>query len=185
MEDKFNMAVNNIDEEKFITSYLNKNMRMLEFGSGVSTPFLAGFVKELVSLDHNPAYFDQTKRSLNNRGIKNVELIFVPHNKEEGVGEDGTFEEFQNYVLAPMKHAVKEKFDIVFVDGRARVPCCQYAAQYYLKPDGILFIHDYKNPDERYRRHEYEVIEEFLEYVGHEYAMYAFRIKNEQEQNKV
>jgi sialidase-1 len=55
----------------------------------------------------------------------------------------------------------KGKFDLIFIDGRARVECAKVAVE-LLNPNGVILIHDYRNPNPACRRYEYEEVEQFL-----------------------
>lgn len=176
IKDKPAMLMNNPQEEKFLTDCLTPEMRVLEFGSGQSTLVLASLVREVVSIEHHQKYADMLTGSGNLPA--NVTLCFVPQNREPTQDyDDGTYADFKDYVLHPRYYIDKELFDVVFVDGRARVACATYAAREYLKPGGLIFIHDYRHPKPQYRRKEYEPVENFLERVGQEFAMAKFIVK--------
>lgn len=169
------IMVNNIGEERLLLSHLHSNMRVLEFGSGLSTNVIAKIVRQVVSVEYDSKYYNDFKPFAN----PNATMLMVPANRPEGPGQDGSFEEYQNYVLAPMAYAQTEKFDAVFIDGRARSACAEYSAKHYLKEGGIIFIHDYKHPDSRYRRPEYEVVESYLKLEKHVFAMAMFTVKGQ------
>lgn len=168
------MMVNTIEEEELLLSSLKPDMRVLEFGFGNSSVIIARRVKQVVSIEHDPqwpAYF---------KGLvpENIQVVLVPQNREPSKDyDDGTFDDFKNYVLAPRIFLDQGKFDIVFVDGRARVACARFAAQEYLKEGGFIFIHDYRHPTVKYRRKEYEIVELFLQRVDQAFAMAKFKVK--------
>lgn len=55
--------------------------------------------------------------------------------------DDGTDEQFFEYIRAVDKF--KEPFfDVVLIDGRARVACAMYIIK-FLRPSSIVIIHDY------------------------------------------
>lgn len=166
------MMVNTVKEQELLLSNLKQDMRVLEFGCGISTMAIAPLVKELVSVEHNLDWYNSFKDKV----PSNVTLIHVPRNSQEADGHDGTFENYDSYVKEPLKH---DKFDIVFVDGRARVDCCLYAAKFYLKENGYIFLHDSKHPNNIYRRTEYDVVDNFLDLVQQEFAMSMFKVNHE------
>lgn len=169
---KLPIMFNNMDEVEF----LRKNLRMcdsvLEWGSGGSTLEIAKHVKQLYSIEHDEKWF----RKLIQIIPSNVTLIHEPRNKEEKSGHDGTLEDYKNYVNAPFFFLPDILYDVIFIDGRARVECAKCAVS-LLKPDGIILIHDYRNPTEQYRRYEYEIVEQFLDCIEGAYALWKFKPK--------
>lgn len=172
------MFVNNEKEQSLLFSSLNPNTYFLEFGSGMSTVAISKRVRKIVSIEHSEEYYNQTKELLAKHDITNCELILVLPNEEAINGDDDTEIQFKDYVNAPSRFVENEKFDVCFVDGRARVACAKYAAEYCLKPNGTIFIHDYGHPQPEYRRYEHEAVEEFLNRVDGHFAMHKFKIKH-------
>lgn len=170
------IMVNNIGEERLLLSHLKPHMRVLEFGSGLSTNVIAKMVRQVVSIEYDNKWYNDFKPFAD----PNATILFVPANKQEGPGQDGTLQEYENYVMSALPYASTEKFDVVFIDGRARVDCAMYAMKFYLKPGGLVFIHDYKHPQQQYRRPEYEVVEGFLTLQKHVFAMACFTIKGQE-----
>ncbi len=175
MDNPYELFVNNQAEQDFLFASLKPEMYVLEYGSGKSTLALAKRCRKLVSVEHTNLYFKQTQDLLNINNIANVELLLV-HPENPDFKEDGTYEEFSGYIEEPFAFAALEKFDFIFIDGRARVGCAQFANR-ILKPGGIIFIHDYGHPDEKYRRKEYEVVEEILTKEETVFAMTKFKLK--------
>lgn len=168
------MWTNNQDETDYFLSFLKSDMRVLEFGSGSSTASISERVKEVVSIEHNKQWYEKVKETIG----KNVNLVYVAQNREPLPSyDDGTYEDFKDYILSPLKIAAKEKFDLVFVDGRARVECCRYAANYYLKEDGVIILHDYNHPEDKWKRFEYDKVLDFLEPIGQVFTMGVFKVK--------
>lgn len=175
--DKFNqqlksfeleMFVNNKEEEDFLFKSLSNDMLVLEYGSGRSTLAIAKRVRKLISVEHDPKFYEFTKRLLESNGVENVILLLHPPTSNDY--DDGSIEQFKNYVQDPLRFA---PFDVCFIDGRARVDCAR-AVKDQAK---VIFIHDYKNPNEQYRRFEYEVVESFLNLESQVYAMAKFTTK--------
>ncbi len=166
------MLFNSWDEVNFLLEALRPDQTVLEWGSGGSTIEIARRVEHVYSYEHDARWFVRVKEEIALENLSNVTQCFIPKNKEELPGHDGTLEDYRHYVHAPLN--LNMRFDVVLIDGRARVECAKVAAG-LLKPDGIIFIHDYKNPNPAYRRHDYEVVETFLEEIGGVYALYKFR----------
>ncbi len=177
------------EEQKFLLNYIKKSHNVLEYGSGNSTLILQKLVKKLVSVEHDKQWFDKINRKIK----KNVTyLLCEPDNKawenqfsfidqetliKNSKADDGSFEDFYSYILAPFE--TKYKFDNIFIDGRARV-CCAFVSMFLLKPNGNIFIHDFgpetKHPHLPYRTY-YDIVNNFLEQVDHVKTMYRFKVK--------
>lgn len=167
---KLPIMFNNQDEVDFLRKNLRLCDTVLEWGSGGSTLEIAKHVKQLYSIEHDEKWF----RKLMQLIPQNVFLHHVPHNKEEKSGDDGTFEDYKDYIKSALRF--NTKFNVIFIDGRARVECAKLAVN-LLEHDGIILIHDYRNPTEQYRRYEYEVVEQFLEPIEGAYALWKFKPK--------
>ena len=152
-----------------------KGKRVLEWGSGGSTHAIAKVAKALTSIEHDLSWYRKVGEELSG----SCTYIYVPRNSEEAQGHDGTFEQYESYIEKPAEiiSITNKLYDVIFIDGRARVDCAKYAAMYYLKEDGLIFIHDMYDPDEKCRRYEYEVVEEFLTLQESVRCMSKFKVK--------
>lgn len=167
------MMVNNIEEQNFFLSHLTKDMRVLEYGSGASTFAIAPLVKEVVSIEHNQKWYDEVKDTMPD----NVKLYLVPANKEPAASyDDGTLDDFKDYVIYPTPFAAEHPFDVVFIDGRARVACAQ-VCKFLGHHNTLVFIHDFNHPAEKWRRPEYYEAEKYLERIDGVFTMWKFKIK--------
>ena len=159
---------NCLAEEEFLFSHLKKDMEVLEWGSGSSTKAIAKRVKDIVTIEHDRSYF----RLIESERIPNVKAYHVMRNSEEKIGNDGTLANYYDYINLPK--VFKRKFDLIFIDGRARVECAKVAVE-LLKPNGIILIHDYRNPNPKCDRLEYREVEKFLDIQDFAYALYSFK----------
>ncbi len=107
----------------FITERLNKNISVFEFGSGNSTFFYAKHAGKVVSVEHDKEWYDKIVSSQ----PENAKMIFC----ELVRGGD--------YCHMPL--TLKEKFDIIIVDGRDRVNCCIQAVG-ALSANGVVVLDD-------------------------------------------
>ena len=155
------------EEEKFIFNYLNKDMKLLEYGSGESTIQFSHHVKEVVSIEHNENWFNKVFSKID----KNVNLhLCKPDLHYEEVIHDGTYEQFKTYITYPIKYGI---FDVIFIDGRARIECAKFAKN-LSNHKTMIFIHDFFS---RLELDNYKKIYDYLileEYVG---EMAKFRVK--------
>lgn len=167
------MMFNNQQEVDLLLNSLKPTDIVLEWGSGGSTLEIAKRVRYLCSIEHDHKWYNKVLSQL----PTNAYLYHIERNKEEASGHDGTFEDYEDYIQWPLESFSPKTFDVIFIDGRARSHCAK-AAWTLLKEDGVIFIHDYRHPQEQYRRYEYEVVEEFLEPIEGAFALWKFKKKN-------
>lgn len=197
---EFKMMVNNQEEEDFFLSHLTKDMRVLEYGSGASTLAIAPLVKELMSIEHNEDWY----RNISAQAPANVKLYFMkPDSEPKPEYDDGTYSDFESYIELPLilskvragiikanregnQSAIKlltshishltHGFDVILIDGRARVGCASVCHLLGHK-DTLVFIHDFNHPVEKWRRPEYYEAEKYLERIDGVFTMWKFKIK--------
>ena len=116
----------------------------LEWGSGRSTVWFAQRVAHLTSIEHNDIWYKRIKKTLYDKGVQNVELLFAAlEAKGEGQSE-------YVRVAAESAEGGKAGLDFVLIDGRLRDQCTEVALQ-LIKPGGMLIIDDVA----RYIQHDY------------------------------
>ena len=108
--------------------------RVFEYGSGFSTLFWASRAKEVVSVEHNRAWFDMISKL----APDNVRLILAPIDKDESDPSPELREQFDAYA-----GAIEGRFDVVVVDGyarsRVRYQCAQRALP-HLESNGLIIL---------------------------------------------
>lgn len=122
-------------EANKIEELLNLDMTVLEWGSGNSTLYFSKLVKKYCSVEHDKSWAQKVKKS----APKNVDHRYVPNNLPRSfpfVKE----EEFVDYINEVENF--DEVFDLVFIDGRARIFCAKKCLP-HLSVDGIVLIHDW------------------------------------------
>lgn len=115
---------------------LKREDRMLEFGAGGSTAWLAGRVRELYSVEHNEEWVGRIIDSL----PENVTLHLCPPVFPHKGFEPALPGQFVEYVRTP--ECLGVVFDACLVDGRSRIECALAAAP-WIKSGGLLFFHDW------------------------------------------
>jgi len=152
------------EESVFFFTEINKNKKVLEYGSGQSTIEIAHNCGNIVSIEHQENWYNKNLSLIPN----NCEIILKKPNLPyvEG-GHCGTYEEFKDYIEAPLS---KGPFDVIFIDGRARVACASICKKLAHK-DTIVFVHDFERP-------EYQVVLNYLDLVKVVEKMAKFKIKN-------
>lgn len=110
--------------KKFV-EHATKTCRCLEWGSGLSTRFIAEKVGYIYSVEHNHLWF--TKVSNWTRELYNVTLVYRP------------YPPLISYVNAP--YEFQTMFEIIEIDGRHRNLCFEIA-QHLIVENGIIIFDD-------------------------------------------
>lgn len=161
------------DEEiNLIKSYLGKDKIFFEWGAGGSTVEFSDYVKEYYSVEHDFGWYNIVFKNAR----ENVHLFYVPPNTSNlewfPVFEEGKASDFKSYIKFVNNIAsFGKKFDLVLVDGRARVDCAIEILP-HLGKDAIVFIHDF---DREY----YWKILKYYKIVSVADKMAALKIKKE------
>lgn len=121
-------------EVELIVKYLNKDMIVLEYGSGGSTTFFPKYVKMYHSIEHDKTWFNRVGDEL----PENARLYWVPQNFPRT--QPTRREQFVDYVEYINSIGVP-KYNAVLIDGRARVACAIEVIR-YLTFDSVVFLHD-------------------------------------------
>ena len=115
--------------------------RVLEWGSGGSTVWLADRLPagaHLTSVEHHAAWFAKVGERLGER--ENVTRVLAEPTGD--MGRNATIdEENATHLGAYLDAAAGQKFDVILVDGVARVACMERARE-LLNPGGVVFLHD-------------------------------------------
>lgn len=115
------------DMVRILENWLTPSDRGFEWGSGRSTIWFAERVRSLVSVEHNPDWYQLVAAKIKAKGLKNVEYHYC-QNKGE-------------YRGVAAKYA-SESFDFCLVDGVVRDECA-LAAISLVKPGGIIVVDDF------------------------------------------
>lgn len=107
----------------FIKTRLTKELSIFEYGSGNSTLFYAHFVKRVVSVEHDEAWYHKIVKEK----ADNAEMIFTALEKGGEYSKKASL--------------LGEAFDVIIVDGRDRVNCCKNSVA-ALSNRGVLVLDD-------------------------------------------
>jgi predicted O-methyltransferase YrrM len=136
---------------RFLMRILRRSMRVYEYGSGGSTLFFAQRVGEVVSVEHNPLWFDTLQQYIQAHGYTNSQLHLIEPEPASTIAEDADPADpyayqssgknyhgysFQAYAASIDAYA-DATFDLVVVDGRARPACFRHALP-KVKPGGYI-----------------------------------------------
>jgi hypothetical protein len=150
----------------FLEKTLTKDMRVYEYGMGGSTLFLAKRVKEIISIEHDPTWFNRVKEIIKEKGYNNwkgyliePEIIIDPINNtdpsdpESYISEDKGFngQFFRNYAMSIDQYS-DQYFDLIVIDGRARPSCFKHSLA-KIKKGGFIVL-DNSERDYYYVIHE-------------------------------
>lgn len=108
----------------------------LEWGSGYSTLYFPQFIPpegNWLSIEHEPEWAEIIAGRNSNQQVE-VRTILPNNDKWNG---DGTLDDFFNYIKQPSS----QHYDLILVDGRARLACVQEAKN-MLTERGIIILHD-------------------------------------------
>ena len=129
-----------------------KPKRILEWGPGESTKLMRMMCPdaEIISVEHNEHWYNVAKKNLKGMDIKLL-LHEAPVDDRKDIAWDGYTEPF-----------VQGKFDLIFVDGRERVRCLQFAKK-VVTQNGIVLLHD---SEREYYKKGIELFEKLEEWEG-------------------
>lgn len=120
---------------------LPPHARVFEFGGGGSTLWLHDRGASVTCVEHDPEWFGELRTALPD----DVEVVLRAPDADGSIrseSEPGHF--FNSYVTEVARHP-DDTFDLVIVDGRARVECGM-AAMPKVKPGGMLLLDDSDRP---------------------------------------
>jgi hypothetical protein len=128
---------------------LEGRARVFEYGSGASSVWLGRRAGEVHSVEHHAGFAGVMRRVLAEAGLEGTVTLHevAPTTGDSPVvpsqrrGEEGN--DYAGYVASI--DAVPGEFDLVVVDGRARVACLEHAAA-RLAPGGIVLFDDSQRP---------------------------------------
>jgi CheY-like chemotaxis protein len=128
-------AINNIGAS------LPPNAVVFEFGGGGSTLWLADLGAQVTVAEHDPEWFEVLREQL---GDTVVTLLSEP-STEGTIGSAKMPGKFFDDYVGLIAGQPDEHFDLVIVDGRARVEC-GLAAMSKIRPGGLLLLDDSHRP---------------------------------------
>jgi predicted O-methyltransferase YrrM len=144
--------------KNFIQKYLKEkdrsDVKIFEFGAGGSSLFFLKYANEVISVEHDPKWYELVKETIEKKNIpgwkvylhepeKTVsELDFIPEagNPHHYYTNSEPYKDFlfKNYVTSIDTYP-DNYFDIVLVDGRSRASCL-YHSKNKVKKGGLLIL---------------------------------------------
>jgi len=136
---------------RWLRSYLRPTMRVFEWGAGGSTVFFARRVAGVVSVEYDPDWCAAVGARLRAQQLGNVELRYLP--PEPGAADRlylSSGPQFAGLNFGRYARSVLEypdgAFDVVLVDGRARLGCVVNALP-KVRPGGVLVLDNSERED--------------------------------------
>lgn len=151
----------------YLNKTLNKSMTVYEFSSGGSTLFFSKRVNQVISVEHNPDWYNAVMNEIKKVGCSNCKLSLIEPVTDSNLSEN--FEDpdsyrssdeiykgmsFENYAKSIERYP-DNYFDIVLIDGRARPSCLKHSFS-KVKINGYLIL-------DNAERNEYGYIHRFLD----------------------
>ena len=123
-----------------ISKLLNKNMKVLEYGSGTSTLWMSLFSKHILSMEGNKGWVDGLKNISNSLSIKNIDVFYERFGRR--YVEPSYAGIFDNNIgnLIWNNDIESHKIDFIVIDGRLRKNCIEFALKYIKSHGGILLL---------------------------------------------
>lgn len=131
---------------------VGEGTKVFEYGSGGSTVFLAGLGAELVSVEHDAQWYGLIQKRLVDLDLNRVDHRFVPPVYPASWGDLGRGDVYgsgmERYVGMDFRDYVEvinefpdSYFDVLIIDGRARVKCAQVGLA-KVRNGGLLLLDD-------------------------------------------
>jgi hypothetical protein len=167
-------------EVQYIASLLSTKTTFLEWGSGGSTRCYINFVGRYYSIEHHKAWHATVEKELGGNPKLSYQLAYVEPGTRGWRGglSAGNYDQFSSYVHAVDNFKPGGKYDVVLVDGRARVACAAYALR-HLHPESTVLIHDFYRPQNRYLSRKYGQVFRFYDQIHRVDSLVALRPKPE------
>jgi len=138
--------------KEWLDSYLKDEMQVFEWGSGGSTLYFSGKVKDVVSVEHDKNWYKEIIDIISKQKIKNCEYKLIKPSgkllKDKPFYEPQTYTSiifrrywgmsFEKYVNVICNYRDKS-FDLILIDGRARASCI-YKAINKVKRKGYVIL---------------------------------------------
>lgn len=132
-----------------LESMVTPTMRVFEFGAGGSTVFFAKRAAQVVSVEHDAGWQRLVQEELADRS--NVEyLLAEPEPRVPGDAPDALSRNYPDHHFTTYTRSIDRfddgSFDIVLVDGRARVASARHSYA-KVRPGGWLVLDNSERPD--------------------------------------
>ncbi|MFX1569667.1 MAG: hypothetical protein ACFFCV_15005 [Promethearchaeota archaeon] len=131
----------------WLDNNLRSDMILFEYGSGLSTLYFSQKVNKIVSIEHDKEWYNKIHDELKDK-IPNLEYFLIEPEHLETVFQKKVKKIYQSHLHQDL-HFTKyvqsidkypdEHFDLIFVDGRARLGCILHSIN-KIKPGGYIIL---------------------------------------------
>lgn len=137
--------------QKKLDKLVGSNNVCFEWGSGGSTLYFSRRIKNLISIEHDPQWYERVSSELQKRRRTNCDYRLIrPENFNNGTIINNVLGKYKSTdqklagkifyrYCRQITNFPSNYFDIVFVDGRARVSCTALSID-KIKPHGWLVL---------------------------------------------
>jgi len=129
--------------ESKLASFLKdtKNARVFEWGSGASSFWLAKRSGSVISIEHDLSWTNKILEMIRLNGVRNLEIRHVGATPSVAPIISSDKSGYKNLDFESYVNTIDGlgKFDLIIIDGRARVDCWNRAAL-HLNPNGIIVL---------------------------------------------
>ncbi|MDO8483136.1 MAG: hypothetical protein Q7S86_04960 [bacterium] len=143
----------NVSAKNWLGKYLQKDMRVFEYGSGGSTLYMAKRVKELLSVESDIYWYSKVTKTIRMSGITNCKVLYAeasPSPSNQLSRDEGAYVSYAEKI----KKFPNDYFNLVYIDGRGRELCVRQSLS-KIKKGGYLLLDNTDRP-------EYKTIFDFL-----------------------
>lgn len=125
---------------KYIENFLNKDSKVFEWGSGTSTLWFSKISKIVFSIEHNTKWFKVVKGFIEKEKIMNTKLRLIAPSQYSSDNIYCSGKDKLNYEIYAKAIDDNDKvFDLILIDGRARVGCIFHSVK-KIKPKGLIVL---------------------------------------------
>lgn len=129
------------DAIDYIKSRMFNGMNVFEYGSGGSTLFWLYYGANVVSIEHDPQWYNLMKQKIHTDKSIDYRLIvpeiayqtnldFDPSDPEKYFSEDESFRDYQfHHYVTQIDAYPDDHFDLILIDGRARPSCLKHSTK--------------------------------------------------------
>ena len=152
----------------FLESELTEEVSIFEYGGGQSTRYWADRVSRVVAIDHDPAFVSHVSQTLphnatidlveegdsRTRAVTGLPELIDPPRDTRTYRSGQLNNAFQDYALKILEYQ-EDQFDVVIIDGMARVLSTWAALQHFKRGGFIVF----DNADRNFYQSAYDMLE--------------------------
>ena len=124
-----------------LLEHMDQNTKVFEWGSGASTIWFARRFESIVSIEHDPSWHHSVRQIVKNYTFRNIKLTRDLPQKSHSPTVSSGRRGYKNLDFLEYVHVIgdHDKFDLIVIDGRARVECL-WEALNHLNVSGTILL---------------------------------------------